>query len=78
MTTTLSIVLKGPSKLSNLAFPGHTLLVLRPFIFYNAAKIAQVGAEIPICNPNLALSSSVNLDCLCRLRAAKTLIRWAQ
>jgi len=30
--------------LSNPEFPGHTLLVFHPFIFYNAAKIAQVGA----------------------------------
>jgi hypothetical protein len=39
--------------------PGSSLLVFRPFFFYNAARIAQVGAQIPISNPNLALSGSV-------------------
>ena len=29
---------------SNLKFPGFTLLAFRPFIFYNASQIAQVGA----------------------------------
>jgi hypothetical protein len=53
------VVLKGLPNLSNLEFPGFTLLVFRAFIFYNAPKIAQVGAQIPISNPKPALSGSV-------------------
>jgi len=55
--------------------PGSSLLVFRPFIFYNASKIAEVGAQIAISNPNFALSGSIQLSFLRRLRAAKTLIR---
>ena len=40
---THSVVSKGPSNLSNPEFPGHTLLVFRPFIFYDASKIALAG-----------------------------------
>jgi hypothetical protein len=39
-----SIVLKIAPNLSNLEFPGYTLLVFRRFTFYNAAKMAQVDA----------------------------------
>jgi hypothetical protein len=41
---THSIVLKIAPNLSNLEFPGYTLLVFRRFTFYNAAKMAQVDA----------------------------------
>jgi hypothetical protein len=61
--------------ISNPAFPGYTLLVFRPFIFYNAEKIAQVGAQISEPNPNLVLSESVRLGFSRRLCTAKTLIR---
>jgi len=38
------VVLKDPSDIPNPDFPDYTPVVLFPFIFYNASKIARVGA----------------------------------
>ena len=63
--------------LSNPKFLGHTLLVFRPFIFYNATNWRKSAHKSPYPIPTSRSAVQFNSIFLRRLRATKTLIRSA-